>query len=1084
MDRAAAAVASAYLAFAALWILGSDWALDRIVSDPVMRESVQTFKGLGFVTVTAVLLFVFVRRQLRVVERFGAAGRAAHQTASELDSRLRLVSEIAGVGIVLLDENHRYLFANRSYLAQYGRREDEIVGRHARDVWPEIYEKTIRPRLERALEGNPVDDVVRLRRADGSEAVVHGFYRAGMEAGRRVVVVVAVDISERVRTEEALRRSEAKFQAAFADNAAAIAITRLDDGIVVDVNETWEQLCRAPRSEVIGHTARWMWPSEQEAANFVAELKARGVVRGWEQEFMRRDGTRFTAALTTRLLERGGENLILSTLVDITDRRREAAARSEVEALFLQLFDQIPVAVLFCHRDGRLLRANKRLTELLGYTIADVPTLREWWPLAYPDPEYRAQVQKQWAADIEQALRNGGKMPVREYRVRRKDGGQSIVDISAKLIGQEMLLVLQDLTERRAVDEKMRFHESLLEDTGRLAKVGGWSFDVATGEGYWTNEVARIHDLDPGSPTSREVGMRFFTPDSRARLEQAIQRAIENREPYDLQVEIISAKGVHKWVRTIGHPVIERGRTVRVAGSLQDITALRRVEDSLRESEERLRQMAENIDEVFWMTDARKRQLLYVSPAFERIWGRPCDVLIKNPLAWFDAVDPLDRERVRDAMARQLTGDYAEEYRIVRPDGEVRWISDRAFPIRDAQGQVYRVVGVARDITETKHLEEQFLRSQRLEAVGTLASGVAHDLNNILAPIVLVGGMLKERFTDPADRKMLGMVEGAAQRGASIIAQLLTFSRGLSGERVDVQVEVLMEEVARLLEETFPRDIEIVQERGAELPGIRANPTQIHQVLMNLCVNARDAMPEGGELTLGLHAVDVSATTAQQHQGVAPGRFLRLSVRDTGTGIPPDVRARIFDPFFTTKGHGKGTGLGLSTVLGIVRSHGGFMDVETAHGHGTRFDAYLPVATSHRTPGAPTMPAAWPTGNGELVLVVDDEDAIRAAVSQLLEAHNYRVIAAPSAEEALDLFQARVDDVQLVVADLMLPGIDGWGLSHRLLEARPKLPIIICSGMAHKPPPDPALPRRVRAIVPKPFQGDELLRLVGGALGR
>jgi PAS domain S-box-containing protein len=1074
-SRSALSIAVAYLVFAAAWIYYSDQAVEELVPDPAAQETVQTWKGLLFVTITASLLFLLVRRQFRAIQRQA-------EVAVDLSSRLRLVSDLAGVALVLLDQKHRYLYANPAYLAMFGRTEAEVVGRPVREVWPQTYESDIRPRLERAFRGEPVDELVCVRRPDGAEVHCEAFYRAGVEAGEPVVVLVVVDQTARSKAQEALRRSEAKFQLAFANNAAAIAITRLDDGVVVDVNQTWEQLCGVKREEIVGRSARAMWPSEADAARFVAELKAQGVVRGWEQEFVRPDGSRFVASLTTRLMVQDGQSLILSTLVDLTERRRDAAARSEVEELFRQLFDQIPVAVLYCHRDGRLLRANRRLTELLGYAINDVPTLREWWQLVYPDPDYRAHVQQQWVGDIAQAGKRGGDLPIREYRMRRKDGAERRIDLSAKMVRDEFLIVLQDVTERRAVEEKMRFHERLLEDTGRIAKVGGWTFDVRTGEGYWTNEVARIHDLDPGAPTSKEIGLRFYTPESRGRIERAIQAAVERGESYDLQLEIISAKGVHKWVRTIGHPVAEQGRVTRLAGSFQDITAFRQVEESLRESEERLRQMAENIDEVFWMTDVRKRQLLYVSPTFERVWGRSVKSLFTNPLSWLDAIIPADRERIRSALERQATGGYAEEYRIQRPDGGVRWISDRAYPVRDANGDIYRLVGVARDVTETKQLQDNLLRAQRLEAIGTLASGVAHDLNNILSPILVLTGMLREKEHGPDEQKMLGTVEKAAQRGAAIVSQLLTFSRGLGGERVEHQAQYLVKEVLRLLEETFPRNIQIESHHDPDLPAIVANPTQMHQVLMNLCVNARDAMPDGGQLRLGLRAVDVSPSVARQHENVHPGRFVVLSVADTGVGIPAEVRARIFDPFFTTKPPGKGTGLGLPTVLGIVRNHGGFLEVDSEPGRGTRIQVYLPAARAPQPERSGSTPPMLPAGDGELVLVVDDEEAIRSAITDLLLAHNYRAVAVNSGDAALQAFAEHRATLRLAIVDLMLPDMDGHALTRSLLTAQPSLPIIICSGEVRRAGPGPELDERVRAVLPKPFAGADLLQVVDRAL--
>lgn len=274
-------------------------------------------------------------------------------------------------------------------------------------------------------------------------------------------------------------------------------------------------------------------------------------------------------------------------------------------------------------------------------------------------------------------------------------------------------------------------------------------------------------------------------------------------------------------------------------------------EEALRESEAKFRQLTENIREVLWMTDPAKGTMLYISPTYEAIWGRTCVSLCASPRDWLNAIMPEDRTRVEAALPQQEVGNYTEEYRIKRPDGTVRWIRDKAFPVRDQAGRVIRVVGIAEDITARKGLEQQFFRAQRLEAIGTLASGVAHDLNNIFAPVLLAAGLLRGRMAAEADRRSLTLIEQSAQRGANIINQLLTFSRGNLGQRVLLNPKHLIKEMVEFMQEMFPRNIEITREQAEEPWHVLADATQLHQVLLNLCVNAQDAMPEGGRLRLG-----------------------------------------------------------------------------------------------------------------------------------------------------------------------------------------------------------------------------------------
>lgn len=633
---------------------------------------------------------------------------------------------------------------------------------------------------------------------------------------------------------------------------------------------------------------------------------------------------------------------------------------------------------------------------------------------------------------------------------------------------------------------------------------------------------------------------------------------------------------------------------------------------ALAESEERFRELAENINEVFWLTDVAKNRMLYVSPAYAVIWGRPCQTLIDSPWAWLEAIHPEDRARVEEAaLTRQRLGSYDEEYRIVRPDGEVRWIRDRAFPVRSERGEVYRLVGVctditarrraeqaqresedrlrvlientsdiislvddrgvfhfhgpsverilgytvgelqgksafdfvhpddrerlqaslgralqktvasefveirfrrkdgawrtlqvigkyageadgvqlivvnSRDVTEERALEAQFLRAQRLEAIGSLANGVAHDLNNILSPVMIAAGLLKEAASLQADRHLVEMIEQAARRGADIIRQLLTFSRGLDGERAPVQLRHLVKEMGALMRETFPREIAIETEVPATLPLVRGDATQIHQVLMNLCVNARDAMPTGGRLRVALtEAVVTAAELASGHPGVEPGTFVRLTVVDSGAGIAAANLARIFDPFFTTKEPGKGTGLGLSTVLGIVRSHRGFITVKSEPARGSEFNIHLPVDRGDVLAGEAEEPFPVTDGDGRRVLVVDDEDSLRKTIAMVLESRNYRVQTASNGAEALAVL-ARPDsgDFALVITDLMMPELGGAELIRQLRVRRPWLPVLATSGQADEQARAQLAQVGVLSILVKPFRPLQLLRAVDEILG-
>jgi two-component system cell cycle sensor histidine kinase/response regulator CckA len=477
------------------------------------------------------------------------------------------------------------------------------------------------------------------------------------------------------------------------------------------------------------------------------------------------------------------------------------------------------------------------------------------------------------------------------------------------------------------------------------------------------------------------------------------------------------------------------------------IGAQRRIADSLRESETRFRQVVENINEVFWLRDIVTNRLVYVSPKFAQIWGRDPRTLFDSSTAWRETIEPEDRERMVNAVeSKQAVGTYDETYRIRRPDGAVRWIRDRAFPIAQQGGEVRHIVGVAEDITERKKWEEQILHGQRVEAIGTLASGLAHDLNNILTPVMILSGMLLEEDRSSRDREALGMIESGCRRGADLIRQLLIYSRGDPSEAVAVQLRLLVREMVLFMRETFPRNIQVKEALPGNLWTVRASPTQLHQVILNLCVNARDAMPGGGVLTLS--AANLTATEpAPAEPALAAGNYVRLQVRDSGTGIPAEIMGKIFDPFFTTKSAGNGSGLGLATVSGIIKSHHGVIQVLSEPGQGATFNVFLPASgeIGAGTASAPAEPIH--RGKGQSVLVVDDEAQIRASMKLLLEQQGYRVATADSGEAGLEKIFELSADLNVVLTDLMMPGMGGVAMIKALRQLDRKLPVIALSGL-------------------------------------
>ncbi|MEM8804618.1 MAG: response regulator [Cyanobacteria bacterium P01_G01_bin.38] len=447
---------------------------------------------------------------------------------------------------------------------------------------------------------------------------------------------------------------------------------------------------------------------------------------------------------------------------------------------------------------------------------------------------------------------------------------------------------------------------------------------------------------------------------------------------------------------------------------------------------------------------------------------------------WIKTIHLEDCDRVEQAL--QDAADHGQglniEFRILRPDQEIRWIAAKSSVFSDETGQPLRMLGVHIDITDKKQLEAQFLRAQRLESIGTLASGIAHDLNNILTPILAAAKLLPLKLSnlDAQSQKLLNILDVSAQRGADLVEQILSFARGVEGNHKPLQLPTLLSEVERMIRQTLPKSIQIQAEIAPDLWSISGDATQLHQVFMNLCVNARDAMPDGGTLRIKAENLHVDRAYAQMHLDAEVGAYGVVTIADTGLGIAPDVLSRIFDPFFTTKAVGKGTGLGLSAVLGIVKSHSGFIDVQSEPKHGSAFRIFLPARDAIADPPEDSLMLL--AGKGELILVVDDESSVCDVTQATLETYNYQVLTAHDGLEAITLLAEHKHDVCCVLMDIMMPSMDGLATIPLLQRLSPDLWVIAMSGLNSAETAEQRRKLGFQDFLAKPFTTQELLQVL------
>ena len=886
---------------------------------------------------------------------------------------------------------------------------------------------------------------------------------------------------QRQRDEIALAESEDKFRMMFHTSPDAICLSRLSDGRYIDVNNGFLKLSGYGREELIGRTSRELdvWVDSTERDRLVSGLKRNGSVENMEIPLRIKNGQVRTGLLSARILKTKGQDVLLSVIRDISDRKQAEMKLRESEAKYRQIVEHAPSGIYEVDLGNlKLLSVNEIICQYTGYTEEELLSMSLF--------DLVAEESKSLLVERSGMVREGKVPPtIAEYKIRTKQGNFLWALISVRFVSDTIATaVVHDITERKRIEEELRFTASNLALATEAAEMGFWHWDISKDTLVWDRKMHALHGIrsdDFGG--AREMWKRFLHPEDFPAVLSAIQDAMTTRGKFHSQFRVICPGGQIRALEC--HAVVlcdAEGKPRHMIGVNRDITERKDREKNLRLQKELLQSILDNIPLLVGFQDAEGR-VGWVN----RTW--------EEKLGWSFAESRgiTMKEFYPDPEECRMALDF-----IHRADGVWRnfrtrtrngtFIDTRWIAVKLSDGTI---IGIGEDISERKQeekerqkLKEQLNQAQKMEAIGTLAGGIAHDFNNLLFPIMGYAEMLKDDLPPSGHmQKSVQQILSATKRATELVRQILTFSRQTEREIRPLEIQPILKEVMKLSRSSLPATIDIIQDIDSDCGQVLADPTQIHQLLMNLITNAYHAMDDdGGVLTISLQTEDIVGVH-RKGKTLRDGTYLKLTVKDTGMGMDAAILSRIFDPYFTTKPVDKGTGLGLPVVHGIVKSLKGDIFVESKPGNGTTFEVYLPryEQVEHRGTVLETTDPPIPTGN-ERILLVDDEDSILYIEKLMLEKLGYRIHTSPRSLDALETFRADPDSYDLVITDMTMPQMTGERLAKACMEIREDIPIILCTGFSGKIDAERAAGMGIKGFLNKPFIRSELAYTVRKAL--
>lgn len=986
--------------------------------------------------------------------------------------------------------NNRMLYLNNSGIKIIGAKNfDELREIPVSDFIHPDYREAANERMKSVLLKNVLFPLVeeKLIRMDGTVIDVEVQTMSSVFQGKKVAQFIIRDISERKKVTAELRL----LAQAVSSIKDCVSITDFNNNLIF-VNDAFLKLYGYEREELIGRNISAVI-SSPDPSKIIPDVLEKTYNGGWygEIENRKKDGTKFPIELWTSLIYDDSKKPIamIGVARDVTERKFAELSLQHSLERNNAIINAVPDLLFEITDDGYILNYKGLNTEDLY--VPPEQFLGKKIEMVLP-----SEVAEKTHSAIKNALQNST-VEIFEYTLIIKNKLLFFEDRIAPLSDKKVLSIIRNITERKHFEEELRINERRLKKAQAMAHVGNWEINIASQTAWASEEALSIYGYDPASNAiPMEVVKSSRLPQYNSILDEAMKNLIEKDEPYNVQYEIRRQNdGEIRSISSRAELVRDKnGAPLLVQGVLQDITEMRKAELAALTSETNFRAIFNSVNDGVFLHDIKTYKILSVNERMLEMFGYTEEEARTITVQDISAgTSPYSIKEAIQLLRTAATGKpVITEWQAKHKSGKLFWaeISIKKAAIGGAEN----ILVLVRDIQERKEaeeekqkLQEQLFQIHKAESIGTLAAGIAHDFNNLLNIILANAELLATKYeTNSSALKYITSIAKSTERGAKLVRQLLTYARKSEIQHTSVHINEIIQDIEKIIHETFPKSISLAVHLQQNLPVIFADTTQLHQVLLNLCINARDAMDENGTIEIST-ALKEHAFVRQLFPQASEPQYILISITDNGIGIEKERLSRIFEPFFTTKAPGKGTGLGLSVVFGIVKSHKGFVTVESEVGKGTTFYVYFPV--HNVMPAAETVEerqeqSAVPKGKNETVLIVEDEELLVELIRSMLEANGYSVLSAANGEEGIETFIREQQNISLVISDLGLPKANGITVLKEIKKISPKMKFILASGFIEPSERAVILELGADLIINKPYDLQSLLRKVRSLLDK